>query len=100
MRPITAAFTSLTWRSWTAWLARSCRLRTVSLPQQQFFLGYAQVWCENVTEESARLNALTDPHSPGEFRVNGVLQNLPEFRQAFSCKLGDRMVATEPCRVW
>ncbi len=69
-------------------------------PQQQFFLGYAQVWCENVTEESSRLNALTDPHSPGEFRVNGVLQNLPEFRQAFSCKLGDRMVATEPCRVW
>ena len=69
-------------------------------PQQQFFLGYAQVWCENVTEQSARLNALTDPHSPGEFRANGVLQNLPEFRQAFSCKLGDRMVATEPCRVW
>ena len=69
-------------------------------PQQQFYLGYAQVWCENVTEESARLNALTDTHSPGEFRVNGVLQNLPEFRQAFSCKLGDRMVATEPCRVW
>ena len=69
-------------------------------PQQQFFLGFAQVWCENVTEQAARLNALTDPHSPGEFRVNGVVENLPEFRQAFSCKLGDRMVATEPCRVW
>ena len=69
-------------------------------PQQQFFLGYAQVWCQNVTEEASRVLALTDPHSPGEFRVNGVLENLPEFRQAFSCKLGDRMVATEPCRVW
>jgi len=69
-------------------------------PQQQFFLGYAQVWCSNVTEETLRVFALTDPHSPGEFRVNGVLENLPEFRQAFSCKLGDRMVATEPCRVW
>jgi putative endopeptidase len=69
-------------------------------PQQQFFLGYAQVWCQNVTEETSRVLALTDPHSPGEFRVNGVLENLPEFRQAFSCKIGDRMVATEPCRVW
>jgi endothelin-converting enzyme/putative endopeptidase len=69
-------------------------------PQQQFFLGYAQVWCSNVTEEALRVLALTDPHSPGEFRVNGVVENLPEFRQAFSCKLGDRMVATEPCRVW
>jgi len=69
-------------------------------PQQQFFLGYAQVWCQNVTEETSRVLALTDPHSPGEFRVNGVLQNLPEFRQAFSCKLGDRMVAQDPCRVW
>jgi putative endopeptidase len=69
-------------------------------PQQQFFLGYAQVWCQNITEEASRVLALTDPHSPGEFRVNGVLENLPEFRQAFSCKLGDRMVATEPCRVW
>ena len=69
-------------------------------PQQQFFLGYAQVWCQNVTEETSRVLSLTDPHSPGEFRVNGVIENLPEFRQAFSCKLGDRMVATEPCRVW
>ncbi len=69
-------------------------------PQQQFFLGYAQIWCENTTEQSARLSAATNPHSPGEFRVNGVLQNLPEFEQAFSCKIGDPMVSSEPCRVW
>jgi putative endopeptidase len=68
--------------------------------QQQFFLGYAQVWCENSAEESARLRARTDPHSPGEFRVNGVVQNMPEFQQAFSCKVGDPMVAANPCRVW
>ena len=69
-------------------------------PQQQFFLGYAQVWCENSTEQNARSRAMTDPHSPGEFRVNGVVQNLPEFQQAFSCKRGDPMVAANPCRVW
>jgi endothelin-converting enzyme/putative endopeptidase len=69
-------------------------------PQQQFFLGYAQIWCQNSTEQSARVRAATDPHSPGEFRVNGVLQNMPEFGEAFSCKLGEPMVAPQPCRVW
>jgi endothelin-converting enzyme/putative endopeptidase len=69
-------------------------------PAQRFFLGYAQIWCENTTPESARNQAMTNPHSPGEFRVNGVVQNLPEFQQAFSCKLGDPMVSAKPCRVW
>ncbi len=69
-------------------------------PQQQFFLGYAQIWCENTTEQAARFSAQTNPHSPGEFRVNGVLQNLPEFEKAFSCKQGDPMVSANPCRVW
>src|SRR5579871_891963 len=69
-------------------------------PQQQFFLGYAQVWCENTTDANARVRALTDPHSPGQFRVNGVVQNLKEFEQAFGCKQGDPMVAEKQCRVW
>jgi len=69
-------------------------------PQHEFFLGYAQIWCENATDQARRMNAGTDPHSPGEFRVNGVLQNSPEFREAYSCKAGDRMVSTNPCRVW
>ena len=69
-------------------------------PQQEFFLGYAQIWCENTTEQAARVLAQTNPHSPGQFRVNGVVQNLPEFQKAFSCKLGDPMVAPNPCRVW
>ena len=43
-------------------------------PQQQFFLGYAQIWCENATEQAARMQAATNPHSPGEFRANGVLR--------------------------
>jgi endothelin-converting enzyme/putative endopeptidase len=46
------------------------------------------------------MRANVDPHSPGRYRVNGVLSNSPEFRQAFGCKAGDRMVRPEGCRVW
>ncbi|MBV8864507.1 MAG: M13 family metallopeptidase [Acidobacteriaceae bacterium] len=69
---------------------------------QQFFLGFAQVWCENTRPETARLLAQTDPHSPGQFRTNGVLRNMPEFSQAFSCKPSDSMYVAKGkgCRVW
>jgi predicted metalloendopeptidase len=69
-------------------------------PQQQFFLGFAQVWCENSTDANARVRAMTDPHSPGQFRTNGVVQNMKEFEQAFGCKEGDPMVSEKACRVW
>jgi endothelin-converting enzyme/putative endopeptidase len=68
--------------------------------QQLFFIGYAQIWCQNTTNAEARRRAIIDPHSPGEFRVNGVLQNSPEFRSAFACKTGDAMVSANACRVW
>jgi endothelin-converting enzyme/putative endopeptidase len=68
--------------------------------QQRLFQGFAQIWCENQREEDARLRAATDPHSPAEFRVNGVLQNMPEFQKAFACKAGDPMVRAKPCRTW
>jgi putative endopeptidase len=68
--------------------------------EQRFFLGYAQMWCQNTTDAQARRLAITNPHSPGEFRVNGVVQNMPQFQQAYSCKLGDAMVAPKACRVW
>ena len=67
---------------------------------QRFFLGFAQVWCENQTGESRRQRALVDPHSPGQFRVNGVVSNLPEFRKAFGCKEGQPMAPVQSCRVW
>lgn len=69
-------------------------------PQQQFFIGYGQVWCENATDANVRVRALTDPHSPGQFRVIGVIRNMKEFEQAFGCKEGDPMVAEKQCRVW
>ena len=69
-------------------------------PQQRFFLGYAQVWCQNQRPESLRIRARTDPHSPGQFRVIGVVQNTPEFATAFGCSQGQPMVAANGCRVW
>ena len=67
---------------------------------QRLFLGWAQIWCQNATPEISRLLAQTDPHSPGRWRTNGTVSNMPEFQQAFSCKAGDPMVSAKPCRVW
>jgi predicted metalloendopeptidase len=69
-------------------------------PEQRIFLGWGQVWCESQTDQVLRLRNQTDPHSPGRFRVNGVLQNMPEFQKAFGCKAGAPMVAQNACRVW
>ena len=68
--------------------------------EQRFFLGWGQVWCENITEESARLQAQTNPHALSEFRGNGVVSNMPEFQKAFACRIGQPMVRYPACRVW
>ncbi|HUA62337.1 MAG TPA: M13 family metallopeptidase [Verrucomicrobiae bacterium] len=69
-------------------------------PEQRFFLGFAQLWCENMRPDEARQRAMTDPHSPGKFRVNGTVVNMPEFQKAYSCKAGQPMVHENSCRVW
>ncbi len=69
-------------------------------PEQRLFLGFAQIWCSNQTEQLLRLRATTDPHSPPEWRVLGVVQNMPEFQKAFGCKAGQPMVRHPACRVW
>jgi putative endopeptidase len=69
-------------------------------PAQQFFLGHGQNWCGTMRPERMRLQVQTDPHSPREFRVNGVVQNMPEFGQAFGCKVGQPMMPANACRVW
>jgi predicted metalloendopeptidase len=69
-------------------------------PEQRFFLGFAQIWCENTAPQEIRARAMTDPHSPGRYRVNGTLQNSTEFQKAFSCKAGQPMVSQNACRVW
>ncbi len=69
-------------------------------PEQRFFLGFARVWCEKRRPESARMQVTTNPHSPGKWRVNGVVQNMPEFQQAWGCKAGQPMVSANACHVW
>jgi len=69
-------------------------------PEQRFFLGFGRVWCEKRRPEVARMRVLTDPHSPGKYRVNGVVENMPEFQKAWSCKAGQPMVAENACHVW
>jgi putative endopeptidase len=69
-------------------------------PAQRFFIGFGQVWCENRTEQVARLRAKTDPHSSGQWRTNGSVQNFDEFGKAFGCKVGQPMVPANSCRVW
>jgi endothelin-converting enzyme/putative endopeptidase len=69
-------------------------------PEQQFFLGYARVWCGKTTDAFARMLTQVDPHSPPKARVNDVVQNVPEFQKAFACKEGQPMVAAPACRVW
>ena len=71
-------------------------------PEQRFFVGFAQWDCSHARPEYARVHALTDPHSPGRYRINGVAVNMPEFEQAFRCKPGQKMVKpdAERCRIW
>ncbi len=71
-------------------------------PEQRFFVGFAQWACANERPEQMRVNATTDPHSPAEYRINGVVVNMPEFAKAFACKPGQAMVKPEGavCKVW
>jgi putative endopeptidase len=71
-------------------------------PEQRFFIGYAQWDCANERPEDLRLRAQVDPHSPAQYRINGVVVNMPEFAQAFACKATQPMVkpTEKVCRVW
>ena len=91
----------LAWMAWKVEIAgKSLETRDGLTPEQRFFVGYAQRRCENDRPENLRVKALTDPHSPGKYRVNGLMVNLPDFEKAFSCKPGQPMVGEKRCRVW
>jgi endothelin-converting enzyme/putative endopeptidase len=94
---------------WMAWKeemasmpqqAQPQQLRDGLTPEQRFFVGNAQWACENDRPENLRVKAMTDPHSPGRYRVNGLVVNMPQFQQAFQCKPGQPMVKEKRCRVW
>ena len=69
-------------------------------PDQRLFLAWGQIWCTNYRPDAARVQALSNEHSLAEYRVNGVVENMPEFDKAFSCKQSDAMVPQNACRVW
>ncbi len=69
-------------------------------PDQRFFVGMAQWACGEERPETKRMRAITDPHSPLEYRINGVVSNLTAFGEAFGCKAGQPMMHVNACRVW
>jgi endothelin-converting enzyme/putative endopeptidase len=93
--------TLLAYLAWQA-ATKAQQLRPIDgfTPDQRFFIGMAQWACGSERPESLRLNAVTNPHSPNVYRVNGVVSNMPEFGKAFSCKAGQPMVNVRQCRVW
>jgi endothelin-converting enzyme/putative endopeptidase len=92
--------------AWIAWQeqtkGQSLKSRDGLSPEQRFFVGFAQWACANERPEDMRVRAITDPHSPGRYRINGVVENMPEFAKAFSCKAGDKLYKPESkrCKVW
>ena len=90
--------------AWLAWKASTAgqKLEPVDglTPEQRFYVGYAQWACGSERPEMLRLHAITDPHSPLQYRVNGVMADLPDFATAFACKAGQPMVRADACRIW
>ncbi len=71
-------------------------------PDQRFFLAWGQIWRANQRDEDTKLRINTDPHSPGHFRCNGPLSNMPEFQKAFNIPDGAKMVrpADKRTAIW
>jgi endothelin-converting enzyme/putative endopeptidase len=92
--------------AWHAWKAETAGKNLPPMdgltPEQRFFVGFAQWACAAERPESLRLHAATDPHSPPRYRINGVVVNLPEFKEACQCEDGAPMVKPEEeiCRIW
>ena len=68
--------------------------------EQQAFIAFAQVWCTNYRPEAARTQALTNPHSTAQWRVNGPVSDNPDFATTFGCGAGAPMAPINRCTVW
>ncbi len=66
---------------------------------QRFFLAYAGVWGQNITEKEIRNRVKRDPHALGEWRVNGALPHIDAWYEAFGVKAGDKMFIPESERL-
>jgi len=93
--------TTLAYIAWkAATKAQDLKAADGFTPEQRFFIGVAQWACGDERPENKRLNAVTNEHSPNEYRINGVVANMPQFGQAFSCKTGQPMMRQNACRIW
>jgi len=66
---------------------------------QRFFLAWGQIWREMAAEAEQRRRLLADPHSPGEFRANGIVRNVDAWYEAFGVKPGDKLYLAPEQRV-
>lgn len=64
-------------------------------PEQRFFLAYAGVWGQNITDQEIRNRVKRDPHALGKWRVNGALPHVDAWYKAFNVKKGDKMYIPE-----
>ncbi|MDE2261035.1 MAG: M13 family metallopeptidase [Gammaproteobacteria bacterium] len=91
----------LAWRAFHASSAyKSAKIVDGFTPDQQFFLGAAHVWANNIRPAEARRRVTIDPHAPALYRVNGTLANLPQFQEAFQVPAGSPMVSAHRCVIW
>jgi putative endopeptidase len=90
--------------AWRAFHASSAYREAHSVdgftPDQQFFIGAAHLWAENIRPAEARRRVTVDPHAPALYRVNGTLANMPQFQQAFKVPPGSPMVNADRCLIW
>ena len=93
--------------AWLAYAAKAAALDAPGAaeyggltPAQQFFTAYGQSWCENTRPAAMRERVQVDPHAPERWRVNGVVENMPAFAEAFRCKTGSAMAAAKRCVIW
>lgn len=68
--------------------------------QQMFWIQFANIQCTKFYPDFLKTVVLTNPHSPSEFRVNGVLSNMLEFSNDFKCPPNSRMNPSKKCVVW
>lgn len=68
-------------------------------PEQRFFLAYGYAWMVNIKPEALANQLLTDVHAPAKFRINGPLQNNPDFHKAFNIKPGSKMRRSDALKV-
>ena len=68
-------------------------------PEQRFFIAYAGVWANNITEAEIRSRVKSDPHSLGEWRVNGALPHIDAWYKAFGVKESDKLFIPESERL-